>query len=311
MPKITLRVPALALAAVLFGAPPVVAAEVVDRLAAIVNDDVILLSELRDMREQVRREAALSEFDTPMPDDRELLQRLIEEKLVEQEAARLHIEVTEKEIEKAIADVLQANRLTLDDLKMSLAQQGVSYEEYRQRISDQIQRLKLTSRTVSSRVSVDDNKMQAYYSANREDFVEPERVHLRRIFFPHAEDYDAMAEARRVRKLASDRPFADLVTAVTDAGGDIADMGELSLVDLRRDYVQRVHKLAEGAWTEPFSTGEGVHLLQVAERVPERYRSFDEVKPEIEQRLSREEAERQFTEWVRELRENSHVRIML
>ena len=287
------------------------AGEVVDRVVAVVNDDIVLLSDLEQARNDVAQERILRGEDLAMPDDRDLLQQLIEDRLAMQEADRLGIDVTSREIDQAIGDVMQANQLTLEELQRSLAQEGIPFDEYRDRIGEQLKRMKLTSRAVSSRVSVDQSKMRSFYSANRDQFREEGKIHLRRVFFPTADDAQLEAAHSVRERLLDQATLRDVAPTVQAAGGDVIDLGFLPEGDLRRDYVEKARGLEEGEWSQPFVTPEGVHLIQVAERTPERVRPFEEVKDRVEEILRRQESERQFAQWLRELRDKSHVRIML
>ncbi len=283
-------------------------AEVVDRVVAVVNEDVVLLSDLEKARRDVEQEARLMGQPDMTLADEDLLQRLIDERLVRQESRRLNIDVTEKEIDNAIADVMKANRLTFEQLKANLATEGVDLEEYRKTIGEQIRRLKLTSRVVRDRVSIDQSRMQAYYSANRELFLDDPQIRLRRIFFPGQND---TAVAGQLRARLAEQPFPALVTAIAEAGGDAVDFGFLPPTDVRADYLEAAGNLQPGEWSPPLVLGDGVHLVQLVERLEERVKPFSEVKDQIEQRLNQEESQRQFLRWLQELRDRSHVRLML
>jgi peptidyl-prolyl cis-trans isomerase SurA len=280
---------------------------VVDRIVAVVNEEVVLLSDLREARNLAVREAILMGDPDVEINDYEVLQRLIEDKLTRQEAERLNIGVTRREIDSAIADVLRMNRIDLRQLEELLAEDGVSIEEYRETIEEQIRRMKLTGMIVRDRVAVDRSRMQAYYSANRDEFIDTPKLNLRRVLFPP----DALEIAREIHGRLQQEPFEAVQPVVEQHGGMAMDLGFMHADVLRGDYVAVAERLALDEWSEPFVTDEGVHLLHLRDRVPERRKTFDEVKDEIEERLTQEETERQFLHWLQELRARSHIRVML
>jgi parvulin-like peptidyl-prolyl isomerase len=285
---------------------PVQAAEVVDRVVATVNGDAILLSELSKAREDVRQENVLAGRSESLS-DREILQRLIEEKLADQEARKLNIEVTDREIDGAIQDVLRQYGLELDGLKARLLEQGIEFDEYRRKIEEQIRRMKLTNRTVRSRVVIDQNRMQAYYSEHRDDFREEPKVHLKQLVF------QGPGAVENANKLYEEKTLApeELAKAAEELKGQVIDLGIIRVDRLNLEFAGMVRELEPGHLAPPFQGPMGVQMLYLEERMPSRVRSFEEVKTEIEDRLGREETERQFAKWLAELKDDSLIEIKL
>lgn len=291
---------------VLAGANQSRAAKPVDRIVALVNEDAILLSDLAKARKDVAQENALAGKAESVT-DADLLQRLIDDRLSLQEAKKLNIEVSEKEIDGAIDDVLRQYQIDTDALKTRLLEQGLTYAEYRQKISEQIRRLKLTNRTVRSRVVVDQSKMQAYYSEHRDSFKDSPKVHLWQFVFRGDDAVSAANELYKLKKL--DAPVA--ATTATKKGAQAVDLGTLSSELLSPEYGAMVSQLENTELSPPFQGPAGTQVLYLQERLPERLKTFDEVKTEIEDRLGREETEKQFTKWLRELRDKSLIQIKL
>jgi parvulin-like peptidyl-prolyl isomerase len=305
-------IPVLLAACVLFGATGRAdAAQPLDRIVAVVNDDVILWSDLVKARSELEKENLLAGRQESL-NDKDLLQRLIDDKLAAQEAKRLNIEVTPKEVEGAVADVLRQYQLDLPGLKARLKEQGISYKDYTDKIEEQIRRLKLTNRAVRSRVVVDQSKMQAYYSQHRDEFAEEPKVHLQQVMFTGP---NAVSKANQLYAMKSVPPQG-FATAVENLGGETVDLKTLSLSSLdtellNKDYAAAARQLEPGEFSPPFQAGGSTQLLYLQERIPARIRTFDEVKSEIEERLGREETEKQFAKWLLELRDKSIIQIKL
>ena len=161
--------------------------QVVDRIVAIVNDDIIMLSELekaiipykeqiisRDLGEQ---EAAGLLFNVRQ----KMLDKLIGEKLTDQEIERLKLSVSEKEIDDAIEQIKKANFLTDESLRDALKKEGLTMIDYRKEIKAQILRPRLINYEVKSKVIVTDEDILAYYKAHPETYGGSQKYHLRAI----------------------------------------------------------------------------------------------------------------------------------
>lgn len=296
----------LSLLAMLVLAAPAHAGKVVDRVVAVVNGDAILLSDMQTARRELEKDNQLAARDETLSDE-DLLQRLIDDKLANQQAAKLNIEVTDKEIDAAIDDVLRQYGLDFDGLKARLKEQGVEFADYRKKIGEQIKRVKLTNRAVRSRVVVDQNKMQAFYSEHREEFRDEPKVRLKQVLFTGDKAVDAANALYDQKSLSADA----LDAQVTKAGGTVVDLGIIRLDRLNQEFAKMVVELESGQVSPPFQNSLGVQLLYVQEKMPSRIKSFEEVKAEIEERLGREETERQFAKWLQELRDDSLIEVKL
>lgn len=132
----------------------------VDRIAAVVNQDVILVSEVS------RRVAGLAPGPGKPPPpgaERQVLETMIDETLFSQEAVRARIAVTENEVDAAILDIKRSNRLDDAALTKALAAQGYTMELYREDLRQQILRLRALTVVIRPLVNVRDDEVQAAY----------------------------------------------------------------------------------------------------------------------------------------------------
>lgn len=135
------------------------AATVVDRVAAVVNDEIILLSEVYDlggayigerMAGGVVRRAA----------EGEVLERLIERKLIAQEVRELNLAPTDQELDRAIDDTARRNGLDRDGLKVELEKQGIGWDEYRDQMREDLQQYKFGQAVLRPRISISDDELK-------------------------------------------------------------------------------------------------------------------------------------------------------
>jgi len=147
-------------------------AEIIDRIVAVVNDSAITLSEL---------DAATAGLGGIKGDDKEkkkriietksqVLDQIIEKKLVEQASNKAGITVSEKEIDNAIEDVKQENNLGHEELLSALAKSGLTYKNYREQLKEQIRQVKFINKEFRSNIKISRDDVEAYYQQNKDSF---------------------------------------------------------------------------------------------------------------------------------------------
>ncbi|MCZ7586404.1 MAG: SurA N-terminal domain-containing protein [Deltaproteobacteria bacterium] len=203
--SVRLRSPLLLLAplvlAALLAAPA--RAEVVNRIAAIVDEDVITVF-------QIEREAAptiqayLSSNKEATPEERderiagikqEKMRELIERKLLETEVRRLGIPVEETDVDQQIQQILDMNRMSREDLADTVAREGKTMEEFRDEIRKRILREQYVRFRLKDKVEVDEEDVRAYYQQHPEEFVAGTTIGLAEIRF----NLPAEADQEQVR----------------------------------------------------------------------------------------------------------------
>lgn len=301
-----------------FGAAPAETpkAVVIDRIAAVVNDQVITLSEV---------DGQIPPPVPTAPDDRakarrDTLDRLIEAALISQEADRANITVSDQEVNAEIEAVREREKLSQDDLVRALAAEGLTFDEYRVRLKDNIRRAKAVSRLVRGSLSIPDSRLKAYYEANTARFTPPASVRLRLLLVPvsaggsDAERAIARAEAQALRvRAVNGEPFEELVKAhskgpAAEEGGDLGIMPAGAL-DPR--FEEAVKGLEPGQVSLPVMLEGGVALLQLVAREGGQPRPFEQVRDQIYRRLYDEEFEKAVGQWVKDLRAKAHVEVKL
>ena len=202
-------------------------AEVVDRIVAIVNDDIITLSEL-DSAIQPFLVKLNAENYPPEKKKKiafklrnDILERMIERKLTDQEVRRYNIRVSESEIDQSIERFKKAQSITHEELLAALEQDGLTYEDYRDRMRKELVRPKLINRTIKSKVIVTDEEIKAYYDENSKDFQGTSKYHLKNIIH---KDKALMDEL--LMKLDNNESFTALAKSYSK-GGNAAQGGEL------------------------------------------------------------------------------------
>lgn len=296
---------------------------ITNAIVAVVNDEIITLYD-------VNREAqpAVSEAEKKAALDdaarsrirRAALDRLIERKLTGQKIKELNITVSEEEIRQAIDDVRKQNSIPSEEaLVAALAAQGLSFDQYRAQLKEQIEKLKLVSIEVRAKVHVGETEMRDYYAANLPKYTEEESYRARHIFFKTGEKATpeelqrSKATALSVLADARDgKDFAELAKKFSEdpaARKDGGDLGSFKKGDMQPELEKSILSLKPGEVSDLVSTPIGFHIIKLEARVAGTTRPFESVKAEIEEILYRKKSEERFSLWAKELRGKASVEI--
>jgi hypothetical protein len=148
------------------------ASEVLDRIVAVVNEDIILLSELNERMAPYAQRIRQQGFDLDKERQmlfkvrKEMLNRLVDEKLTDQEIKRNDIQVDEAEIDSTIERIKAANSFTDEDLRRFLKQDQMTMEQYREQIKEQVLRTRLVNYQVKSKIVITEEEIRAYYDSH-------------------------------------------------------------------------------------------------------------------------------------------------
>ncbi|UCF91985.1 MAG: SurA N-terminal domain-containing protein [Desulfobacterales bacterium] len=298
---------------------------VVDRIVAVVNEDIITLFDLNQNLQPYAANikalgySAEQERQTLYKVRSDLLNQLIERKLAEQEIKRNKITVSEEEINKTLERIKEARHYTDEDLRAGLSQQGISMEEYRQELKNQILRTKLINRAVKSKVVITDNDIQAYYDNHPEKYAGETNYHLWNIFIKvpaYADESERLTARKEMEaieaRLKQGQPFEELARSVADlsanAGG--GELGVFRLEELSSQLQTQIRDMQAGGFTPVVEADFGYQILYVQKVVGRPGKSLQEVQAEIQEVLYNEFVDTKYQEWLEDLRKRSHIKII-
>lgn len=310
---------ALILAGGLYALPATAETKTVDSIAAVVNDEPITS---RD----VDREYALvlKEVEKSPPADliglrSVALNRLVDKKLIEQKIRDLGIKVSDEELKQSIEDVKKQNGLTQEQLVAALNAQGMSFEQYRNQLKEQLERLRLMSQEVRSKIQVGEKEMRQYYDDNAARFGADETFRARHIFLKAdakagaAEVAAAQAKAgQALAEAKAGKDFVELAKTYSSdpaAAKDGGDLGTFHKSDMQPEIAETVSKMKPGEVSPVVRSAAGFHVIKLEERSKGKGKTFEEVKAEIEDALYRKKSEERFAQWVKELRSSASIEI--
>lgn len=294
-------------------------AEVVNKIAAVVNDEIITTHQLDLKLADFLASQAQGSVVPPeqMANLRqEFLDRLIEEQLVQQKIRELKLSASDAEIEAAIEDILRQNQITREQLAVALQGQGLSFEAYREKMREQILRFKLIGREVQSKVDVTDQDVRAYFRDHIDDYREPPTVtldHLQ-IPLPQSADSQSVALARKtaeqaLARLRSGESLGEVLASYDGATG--GPMGSFKKAELSPLIRQTLTDMRVGDYSEVVAAPAGMMIFHLVAETPGSIRQFDEAKIEIRQMLTEKSREERFKTWSRELRKAAYIDIRI
>lgn len=258
-------------------AAPAPGASVVDRVIAVVNDDVITEQEVRSRLPMVR--AQLVRQNVRLPSEEVLLKRVLERMIVErlqvQVAQRLGIAATEERVDAAVQKIAQDNGMDVAKFRAALTQDGVGFDEFRQQVANQVTIQQLLEREIHGRIQVSDAEIAALIERQRNAGDAGIEYHLSHILVavPETATPEAIAAARAkaedvLTKLKAGVPFEQL--AVTNSQDPNALEG--GVLGWRRGgqlptlFLDAVRGLREGETTGILKSANGFHILKLNQR---------------------------------------------
>ncbi len=305
---------------------PVSNARVIDRIVAVVNDDIITLTELNKAVSPYVDRINSAGYSSEKKKEilykikKDMLDRMIDKMLTDQEIKRLHITVTDQEVDNAIERLKQSQSMTQEDLEKALKQNGLTLKEYRERMRREILRPKLINYEIKSKVIVTDQDIKKYYNEHKQKFSGVNKYHLCNICLPvdaNASDEikaEKYKKAEKIKKMLDQgKNFNDLAKKYSEVpnAADGGDLGTFEMGALSGKIRNAVSGLKPGKYTDVILTDQGYQIFYLEDVKTENGKTLDEISTQISKKLYKEKAEKKFKSWLESLKEKSHIKIML
>ena len=267
----------LALFMALSAGPAHAVLQELDGIIAVVDDDVVLGSELVERLDTVLQQLQRDDVQPPPRQVlvNQILERLILESLQLQEGAKRGIDIDDQALTQAVLAFAQQNRMTLDQFRRALAADGVSYGEFREQIRREMIITRVQRGLVNRRIQITDSDVQAildspYYEALLSDQFRVGHILLE--VEEGASDETRQLARNRARQLVGElRDGAEFgPMAVTHSAGGRAleggDLGWRRAGELPSLFAERVLDMQPGDTSDPIASGRGFHIIQLLGR---------------------------------------------
>ena len=304
-------------AGILLAAGPARAAEeLVDGIVAQVGDEVVLLSEVNDAISDV--EQRMRAEGLPESQIAKLraagLERMIEQKLIENEVRRMELYASDREVDDAIEMIANDNGLTVSQLEDSVRAGGMSFAEYHDVIKSKIEHEKVVRMSLIPRIQIEEEEMRELYSQRYSDQPAGGTIlHLRQLMIPVREGADADTACAEVRaaaeRIASGEAFevvASEVSVISPAKG--GDIGWLHVESLAAWMAELVANLEPGSVSEISQQPFGCTLLKLVERRAFERMTFEKAEESLFLELQQTKMEAEFVTWMDRLREHTYIK---
>lgn len=284
-----------------------VGAKIVDRVVAVVNDDVITDYELQ----QSVGLFSTGQKETVAP--RKVLDNLVDQKLLEKEIRQAKVEVTNADLSNAIANVLQKNRMTLEQLQQELMKKGASFADFKKQLSKQVEQGKFIQQTIAPLVQVTSQDIESYRRHHRVALNPENKARLTWILFPLAPN---LSEKERQEVVLEARDASDQARK----GGELQVLAETVKVSFQPEeifsfaalpdvVVQTVQRMDVSAISDPIIAPQAVYVVKLLERFTPTAAAMDDNA--IWQTLYNQRFDQEIAKYMRRLRQKSYVDIRL
>lgn len=300
-------------------------AEVVDRIVAIVNGDVIILSELNaafgTLQKRIEASSRETEKEKILAESRRMvLDRMIDNLLIDQESKKSGIVIKDEEVMETIKDILSRRNMSMDDLLRGLAREGASFDTYKKEVKEHLLKMRLLRREIKSRITVSDEEIGNYYNKHRQDYEGKEAVRIKQIIILLPKDHDeSTKKALREkidnihRQLKKGESF-DLLAARYSQGPAAHMGGDIGFVEIGL-MLPEVEKVAFGLSKDEISdvieSPVGFHIIRVIDKRGAGLKPIATVRDEIIHKIEEQKMDKKYEEWIKELRNKSHIEIKL
>ena len=287
--------------------------EVVDKILAIVNDDIITLSDV-EKYVRVEKQGRFTSVDEYFR-DAELKQKLdafIENTLIQQQAKRLKIEISDLEVQMVVDGIKKQNLITEEELKEQLRKANSSYKSFFEGIRSNLVRSKVLARMISPDVLLGDARLKEYYEANPNEF-RAEEYRLQQVFISNQRQDAARRAQVAYSALEAGQPFEQVAREYSDdpSGKQGGDIGYVKKEDLVPELRQAISLLISGTYSHPVLTPYGYHIMKVIDVRKSAALPFDAVKDSIQEKIVQKESEKRYKEYIAKLRASSYIEVKI
>ncbi len=311
--------------------PLFVFAEVVDKVVAVVNDEVITLSELEEETSMMFRSMTQNNPGEPIADTLEKARKLsldgmIERRLIKQKAKKYNVTVSDEDVDAAYERVRNGMSLSPSEFKEKLERSGLTDAAYRSKLKAQILQSRLLSYDVRSKIVVTDDMVLDYYDENYTSNVDKGSYYLLQIgckWNPTNDPEKLKSEKQAVRERTKrifdlakkGQDFKMLAEKFSElpSASDGGDIGIFTLDEMAPAMRDAIRDLKPGDISEIIETSSSCQffkLLSGKESAIVVTAAFEAVKPEIREKLYEEKLKAAYTEWVKKLKEDAYIEIL-
>ncbi|MDA8561523.1 peptidylprolyl isomerase [Gammaproteobacteria bacterium] len=293
--------------------------QTLDRIVVVINNGVIVESELNEAINKVKKQLAAS--NTPIPETKtirkQILNQLINKKLQLQLAEMSGVKVTDKQINGAVLSIAKKNRLTIDELYAELAKQGIKKEDYRQDIHDEYLIHQVQEQAVGPTVKIDPQEVTDFMRSATWQAHNNKEYHLEDILISLPETpstldiINAKNNANKLlEKIKNGANFNEI--AMSESNGSKAlqggDLGWRKLPEIPSAFASLILPAHKNEIVGPIQTANGFHLIHIADiRKNENELKGEAERKQIQQYIFERKFEESLQDWLSKIRSEAFI----
>ena len=291
------------------GPPAFSEAHLQDRIVAIVNSELIMLSDVKREFETEQERLSREHRGNDLPQrlktaEYMALTKLIERRLQLQEAKAKKIEVSDLEVKQA-----------LEQMKRQGNPFDLTNANHVQAVRDQLLLMRVVDLHIRGNITVGDSEIKRFYQEHRDRFALPEEYQLSQIIIhPRSSDglADALTKARRAMDdLKRGEKFEEVAMQYSD-GANALQGGRLGWVrqgELLPAIEQAVAHLVPGGISDIIESSEGIQIIRMDDRKPKQFRRYEDARREIQELVYQQKSDDMYQSWLIDLKNKAYIEI--
>jgi peptidyl-prolyl cis-trans isomerase SurA len=309
--------------------PPVLSADtVVEEIIARINNQIVTRTEYVRSKDQLKQEAQQqdpSNADKIVAErDKDVLRDLIDQQLLLEKGKDLGI-TADTEVIKRLDEMRKEMKLeTMEDLEKAASGQGISFEDFKQNLKNQIITQQVISKEVGSRMSISKDELQQFYDAHKSQMEQPEQIRLSELLISTekkgkdaaADDSQQLAAAQakaadllaQIRKGAS---FEEIAKKNSDGptAAQGGDLGYFKRGALAKELEEKTFAMKPGEVSDVIRTKQGFVILKVAEHPMAGVPPLSEIEPKVQDAIYMQKLQPALRAYLQKLREDAFIDI--
>lgn len=297
---------------------------VVDRIVAVVNQEIITLSDVekwtKSLKAEIVTEDRLEKRERTQAVSRQVLEKLIEEKLLDQEVKKSGVKVSTKDVEATLEEVKRRNGATQEELEEALTVEGLTLEAYKKQIERNLQRQKLIHWAVKVEEKVGEKELREFYQKNMGRYRTNETYRPAQILFviPKESTPEEIRDIRRkcqkvLERIKKGEDFGELALLYSEdsSNKDHGDLGFFKKGELLPSFEREALRLKVGEVSGILRTEFGFHIIKLLDRKGTDPLPFEDVKEKVKADYLEGEIQKALKQFISSLKEKAVIEIRL
>jgi parvulin-like peptidyl-prolyl isomerase len=293
------------------------AANVIEEIYAIVNDEIITSSELRGFEKQMTR-AMQAQYEGQKLADalketkKNLLNLLIEQKVIQSRVKEKNYNV-DADVELILQEIKKQNNMSSDDdLKKALKSEGIEFNDFKEQQKERRKQQRLIWDEIGSKIKVDNSQIMDSYRKNLAKYTIPEEISLNCIYLKNEGNPEQLKKKKElISAELKTVGFEDIAKKYSELGGtgDSVFLGKFKKGELNQNLEEAAQKLKKGEQSSWIETDKGWYIIQLKERMEAKLMEYKDVRDEISESIRQEIEQGKMKDYVEQLKKESYIKI--